>query len=73
VIPQFVPSDAGPLVPTALGLTFAVLGLGSLVGYAVAFAGARRLVRRSRVREWLTRASGGLLIAFGIGVAADAR
>jgi threonine/homoserine/homoserine lactone efflux protein len=73
VIPQFVPNDAGPLVPTALGLTFAVLGLGSLVGYAVAFAGAGRLVRRSRVREWLTRASGGLLIAFGIGVAADAR
>ena len=73
VIPQFVPGDAGPLVPTALGLTFAALGLGSLVGYALAFAGAGRLVRRSRVREWLTRMSGGLLIAFGVGVAADAR
>jgi threonine/homoserine/homoserine lactone efflux protein len=73
VIPQFVPVDGGPWVPTALGLTFAVLGLGSLVGYALAFAGARRLTARTRVREWLTRASGGVLIAFGVGVAVDTR
>lgn len=73
VIPQFVPADSGPFVPTALGLTFAVLGFGSLVGYALAFAGARRLALHTRVRTWLTRASGGVLIAFGIGVAADTR
>lgn len=73
VIPQFIPADAGTLMPLALGLTFAVLGLGSLVGYALAFAGARTLVERSRIKEWLTRGAGGLLIAFGIGLAADAR
>jgi len=28
VIPQFVPMDAGALLPLVLGLTFAVLGLG---------------------------------------------
>ncbi|MEJ3653300.1 LysE family translocator [Actinomycetes bacterium KLBMP 9759] len=73
VIPQFIPAGAGGLVPTGLGLTFAVLGLCSLVGYALAFAGAGRIVKRSRIREWLTRGAGGLLVAFGIGLAVDAR
>lgn len=73
VVPQFVPSDAWVGLPAALGLTFAALGFLSLTLYAVTLGRARRVVYRPRVRTWLARASGGLLVSFGVGLAAESR
>jgi len=71
VIPQFAPTDAGPGGLAAYGVTFALLGLGSLVAYAAVFAQVRRVGGHIRVRRALLRCAGLALIAFGLRVATE--
>ncbi len=71
VIPQFAPTDAGPAGLAAYGVTFALLGLVSLVAYAAVFAQVRRAAGHERVRRLLLRCAGVALIAFGLRVATE--
>jgi len=71
VIPQFAPTDAGPGGLAAYGVTFALLGLVSLVVYAAVFAQMRRVGGHVRVRRALLRCAGAALIAFGLRVATE--
>ncbi len=70
VIPQFL-SPHPPAAEVALfGVLFAVLGFASLSVYVGALAATRRVVR-GRLTDRLLRASGALLVAFGIDLVAD--
>jgi threonine/homoserine/homoserine lactone efflux protein len=71
VIPQFLPTSAGVLAIIGYGVLFATLGFVSLAAYAVALSAARRAVRRPKLTDGLTRGSGGLLVAFGAGLAVE--
>lgn len=71
VIPQFVPASAGGADLALFGVLFATLGFVSLVAYALVLSATRRVVRRPKLADRLTRASGGVLVAFGIGLAVE--
>ena len=71
VIPQFAPADAGAAGLAGYGVTFALLGLASLLGYAAVFAQVRRVASHVRVRRVLLRCAGAALIAFGLRVATE--
>jgi threonine/homoserine/homoserine lactone efflux protein len=70
VMPQFVPTRPSAVELVAFGVVFASLGFASLVGYALVMTRARRIVR-PRMRSGLLRAGGGLLAAFGVGLALE--
>jgi threonine/homoserine/homoserine lactone efflux protein len=70
VIPQFLPAHPPAAEVALFALLFAVLGFVSLSIYAAALAATRRVVR-GRLTDRLLRASGALLIAFGIDLVAD--
>jgi threonine/homoserine/homoserine lactone efflux protein len=70
VIPQFLPSGRHVADAAVYGVVFAILGFLSLLLYAVAFASARRAVARPRLKRALLRASGGVLVVFGVRLAA---
>jgi threonine/homoserine/homoserine lactone efflux protein len=74
LLPQLVP-DGAPHAATLAGLVLAhaVLSLAFLSLYAAALTRASDLLRRPRVRRWLDRVSGGVLVAFGVRVATAAR
>jgi threonine/homoserine/homoserine lactone efflux protein len=69
LLPQFLPPGgfAGFL---GLGALFCLMTFLWLAGYSVAVHGARRLFDRSRVRRTLDALTGGLLLAFGVRMAA---
>jgi len=71
LLPQFGGSSFGVLL--GLGLVFCTMTLLWLSGYAFAVARAGDFLRRSRVRRWLDRATGAVLIAFGIRLATETR
>jgi len=71
VIPQFLSHHAPAGEVAIFGLLFAVLGFFSLTIYAAVLGVTRRAVRRRRLGDLLLRASGGLLMFFGIGLVAD--
>jgi threonine/homoserine/homoserine lactone efflux protein len=68
LLPQF-----GGTSFLALGLVFCTMTFAWLTGYAFAVARAGDFLRRSRVRAWLDRVTGAVLIAFGIRLATEAR
>jgi threonine/homoserine/homoserine lactone efflux protein len=73
-LPQFVPAGApvGPYV-MMLGIIHALQGL---IWFACLIAATRSLSRwlqRPHVVPWLDRATGGLFLAFGIGLALESR
>lgn len=70
VMPQFVPARPSAAELVVFGVVFASLGFASLVGYALVLTRARRAVR-PRLRDGLLRAGGGLLAAFGVGLALE--
>jgi threonine/homoserine/homoserine lactone efflux protein len=74
LLPQFAP-EGGPtfLVLLLLGLTFSVMTLVWLTGYAVAVAKAGDFLRRPRVRRIVEAATGAVLIALGLRLAAEKR
>lgn len=69
VIPQFLPHGHDVASAVILGVAFALSGFASLTLYAMAFAQAGRLNGRPAVRRAVLRASGAVLVAFGIRVA----
>ena len=72
VIPQFLPADGGnPAQAALLGVTFAALGLISLLVYAFVFGRIGFTGLQSRVGDALLRVSGAILMAFGIRLATE--
>jgi threonine/homoserine/homoserine lactone efflux protein len=71
VIPQFLSHDAPAGEVAIFGVLFAALGFVSLAIYATALGATRRMVPRRRLREFLLRTSGGLLMLFGVGLVVD--
>lgn len=74
VVPQFLPQGYPPLAVTLLfGLIDALIVVGWLA--VVAYLATRMLswLRRPRVNRAVERISGGALITFGVGAAAEAR
>src|SRR5438876_1163900 len=64
------PGAASFAILLALGLTFCLMTLTWLVAYAFVVARAGDVLRRSRVRRTIEGATGAVLIAFGVRVAA---
>ena len=74
LLPQFVsPGAASFAMLLALGLLFCCMTLIWLAGYAFAVARAGDVLRRSRVRRAIEGATGAVLVAFGVRVAASTR
>jgi threonine/homoserine/homoserine lactone efflux protein len=71
VIPQFVSRHAPASEVAIFGLLFAVLGFFSLSIYAAVLGVTRRAMRCRRLPDLLLRASGGLLMIFGIDLVVD--
>ena len=70
LLPQF----GGQSFPTllGLGLVFCSMTFGWLTGYAFVVARAGDFLRRLRVRAWLDRVTGAVLIALGLRIATEA-
>jgi threonine/homoserine/homoserine lactone efflux protein len=71
MIPPFLPAQATPADVALHGLTFAVVGFASSAAYALAFSASSRLVAGQRAKKLLLRGSGGVLTAFGVGLAVE--
>jgi threonine/homoserine/homoserine lactone efflux protein len=71
LLPQFGGSSFPVLL--GLGLVFCSMTFAWLTGYSFAVARAGDFLRRSRVRTWLDRVTGAVLVAFGIRLAAETR
>jgi threonine/homoserine/homoserine lactone efflux protein len=73
-LPQFVNKDAAVLPQTlTLAAIHVVVGLICLSAYARLVHRARELLTAPRVRAWLERTTGAVLIAFGLRVAVERR
>ncbi|WP_431957525.1 LysE family translocator [Nocardia lijiangensis] len=74
ILPQFLPSS-GPVLPTVLILATIQLVIDTAWCVGVVFAADRAggWLRRARIRQRVERALGALLVALGLGLAADAR
>lgn len=69
-LPQFVTADDPVIAKSALfALIFIVMGMGWLAWYITAVGKMAGLLSRSRVRAWLDRATGAVLIALGLRLA----
>ena len=64
--PQFVVADAYALSYVQLGLTFLVLEVVAIALYALLGARVRRLARGGPAMRWFNRASGTMMIGFGL-------
>lgn len=72
VIPQFLPAEGGRAHQIAvLGVAFALIGFASLLLYTLVFGRIGLTGLRSRTGDVLLRASGVVLLAFGIRLALD--
>lgn len=70
-VTQFIPAGSSPFLPALLGVTFAGLGFASLTLYSLMLARAGGVLRRPRLARRLMRGSGGILIGFGVALAAE--
>jgi threonine/homoserine/homoserine lactone efflux protein len=71
VMPQFIPAGSSPFLPALLGVTFAALGFASLTFYSLVLARAGGVLRRPKLARRLMRGSGGILVGFGVALAAE--
>jgi threonine/homoserine/homoserine lactone efflux protein len=71
LLPQF--GGGSFLALLGLGLVFSSMTFSWLTGYAFAVARAGDFLRRSRVRTWLDRVTGAVLVALGLRLATEAR
>ena len=71
LLPQFGGSSFPVLL--GLGLVFCSMTFAWLTGYAFAVARAGDFLRRTRVRAWLDRVTGAVLVALGVRIATEAR
>ena len=74
VIPQFLPSS-GPVLPTLLALAIIQLVIDTAwcAGVVLAADRAREVLSRAHIRRRIERVLGAVLMAVGVGLAADAR
>ncbi|PXX61454.1 threonine/homoserine/homoserine lactone efflux protein [Nocardia tenerifensis] len=74
ILPQFLPSS-GPVLPTVIALVLIQLVVDTAwcVGVVLAADRAGGWLRRTGVRQRVERALGAVLVALGLGLAADAR
>ncbi|WP_194819568.1 LysE family translocator [Nocardia sp. XZ_19_385] len=74
ILPQFLPST-GPVLPTVLILAVIQLVIDTAwcVGIVLAADKAGGWLRRAGIRQRVERALGAILVALGVGLAADAR
>ncbi|MEV0294583.1 LysE family translocator [Nocardia sp. NPDC050710] len=74
ILPQFLPSS-GPVLPTVLILAAIQLVIDTAwcVGVVLAADRAGAWLRRAGIRERIERTLGAILVALGLGLAADAR
>ncbi|MEV6275463.1 LysE family translocator [Nocardia sp. NPDC051832] len=74
ILPQFLPAT-GPVLPTVLILAVIQLVIDTAwcVGVVVAADKAGGWLRRTGIRQRVERALGAILVALGLGLAADAR
>ncbi|GAA5070260.1 LysE family translocator [Nocardia iowensis] len=74
ILPQFLPST-GPVLPTVviLALIQLVIDTAWCVGIVLAADRAGDWLRRTGIRQRVERALGAILVALGLGLAADAR
>ena len=70
LLPQFGGTSFPVLL--GLGLVFCTMTFAWLTGYAFAVARAGDFLRRTRVRAWLDRVTGAVLVALGIRLATEA-
>jgi threonine/homoserine/homoserine lactone efflux protein len=71
LLPQFGGHSFAVLL--GLGLVFCSMTFSWLTGYAFAVARAGDFLRRPRVRAWLDRVTGAVLVALGVRIATEAR
>jgi threonine/homoserine/homoserine lactone efflux protein len=73
-LPQFLP-ETGSALPTALVLSaiFAILYIGWFSGLVVLVGRVSGVLRRPRVKAWLERFTGSVLVAFGVRLVTVAR
>ena len=71
--PQFVAPEAYTLSYLLLGLSFLLLEVVAIALYALLGARVRRLARGGPAMRWFNRASGGMMIGFGLLLAAARR
>ena len=71
LLPQFGGHSFPVLL--GLGLVFCSMTFTWLIGYAFAVTRAGDFLRRPRVRAWLERITGAVLVELGIRIAAEAR
>ncbi|TFV55373.1 LysE family translocator [Mycobacterium sp. PS03-16] len=74
VVPQFLPSS-GPVLPTLLVLALIQLVIDTAwcAGVVLAASRAREVLSRTHIRRRIDRAMGAILVALGLGLAAEAR
>jgi threonine/homoserine/homoserine lactone efflux protein len=74
VLPQFLPAS-GPVLPTLLALAVIQLVVDTAwcVGVVLAADRARNILSRSHIRRRIERVMGAILVALGLGLAADTR
>ncbi|MEV4125658.1 LysE family translocator [Nocardia sp. NPDC049707] len=74
ILPQFLPSS-GPVLPTVLILAGIQLVIDTAwcIGIVLAADRAGTWLRRTEIRQRVERALGAILVALGLGLAADAR
>jgi RhtB (resistance to homoserine/threonine) family protein len=74
LLPQFIGSGRSVLLPfLLLGGVFVVMTLAWLLAYALVAARAPAVLRRPRVKAWLDRLTGAVLIGLGIRLATEHR
>lgn len=74
LLPQFVPDGADPFAAVlTLGLAFSLMTFAWLAAYAVVVARAGDVLRRPAVRRVVEGVTGGVLVALGVRIAAEAR
>ena len=71
VMPQFIPAGSSPFLPALYGVTFAALGFASLALYSLVLARAGGVLQRPELTRRLMRGSGGILVGFGVALAAE--
>lgn len=71
-LPQFVsPGDAAVPRLLLLGGIFTVIGIGWMTAYGLSVSRLRHIVTAPRVRRWMQRTTGGVLLGFGARLAID--
>ena len=70
-MPQFIPAGSSPVRQALLGVTFAGPGFASLTLYSLVLGRVGGVLRWPKLARRLMRRSGGILVGFGVALAAE--